>query len=103
VITASSASGICSGHYKALIVHCDAAIQPGGVRVRANEQEEMAQGTGVSVARLTIAEHRRGEARALVSLQRNHFGSGMQLNIGERGNAYSTGPLEDRRLSGANA
>ena len=57
----------------------------------------------VSVARLTIAEHRRGEARALVSLQRNHLGSGMQLNIGERGNAYSTGPLEDRRLSGANA
>lgn len=31
----------------AFFVQCDAAIQPAGVRVRADEQEEVTQGTGV--------------------------------------------------------
>jgi hypothetical protein len=58
-----------SGHNEALTIHRDAMIQPGGVRVRANEQKEMMQGTGMGGARLAVTEDRCGETRALVSLQ----------------------------------
>jgi hypothetical protein len=67
-VTVNPASGVCPGHYEAFFVHRNAAIQPSGIRVGANEQEEMAQGARMGVARLTITEYRCSEASALVSL-----------------------------------
>ena len=58
VVSVNSASGTCPGHYEAFFVPGNTAIQPRSVRIRANEQEEMAQTTGVGDARLAVTEHR---------------------------------------------
>src|SRR4029077_9953589 len=85
VIIASSASGICSGDDKTFFVQYDAAIQPAGVRVRANKQEEVTQGTGVGSPSCALSKHRRSEARDLVPFQRDYLGFRVQLHIGQRG------------------
>jgi hypothetical protein len=46
-IGVNPASAIGPGDHEPFVVHRDAAIEPGGVRVGANEQEEVTQGTGV--------------------------------------------------------
>ena len=46
-IFASRARTIGAGNDEPLVIHRDAAIEPGGVRIGANEQEKVAQGTCV--------------------------------------------------------
>jgi hypothetical protein len=80
-------SGRRSSHDEALIVQCDATIQPAGVRVCADEQEEVTQGTGVGSSGPSLAKHRCGEARDLIPFKSDYLGPGVQLHIGQRGDA----------------
>ena len=62
-ICASPARRIGAGDHEPLVIHRDAAIEPGCVRIRANEQEKVAQWTGVEGSRRAFAKHCCCEAR----------------------------------------
>ena len=51
------------GDHKPFVVHRNAVIEPCGVRVGANEQEEMTQGAAVGGSSRALAKHCCGDAR----------------------------------------
>jgi hypothetical protein len=97
VVIASSVSGCRSGHDEALVVQYDATIQPAGIRVRTDEQEEVTQATGMSSPGRALAKHRCGEAYDLVSFQSDYLGPRVQLNIGQCGDAVDDFDHDRRR------
>jgi hypothetical protein len=74
---ACALSKICSGHHEAFVVHRDAMLEPSGVRIGANEQEEVAERTTVCRPRLAVAEYRTSKSTDLVALQPDNFGVGV--------------------------
>ena len=65
---ARALSKVCSGHHEAFVVHRNAMLELSGVRIGANEQEEVAEQTTVGRPRLAVAEYRTGKSTDLVAL-----------------------------------
>ena len=74
-----------TGHHKALAVDRDAIIKPGGVRVRADEEEHVVEWAAMRLAAVAVAEQRRGEPLSRLALETNDFGPLVQGDIGQRG------------------
>ena len=72
---------------EALGVHRRAVLQPGGVGIGADEQEQMAQRAGVSGAVGPLTEYRGGEAVGAVALERHDLLADVQVDIRQRADA----------------
>ena len=76
-----------AGHHEAFAIHRHAAVEPGRVGIGADEQEQVAQGTGVHVAGGALAKHRTGQSGRLVPFEPDHLGAGVKLHVRQRGDA----------------
>src|SRR5919106_508237 len=76
-----------AGEDEALVVHRRAVLEPDGIGVGPDEQEEMAQRVSVRGAGGPLPEHRSREAVGPVAFQRDHLLADVQVDIGEGADA----------------
>ncbi|CEE35603.1 hypothetical protein XAC908_340026 [Xanthomonas citri pv. citri] len=79
-----------AGHDKAALVGVHAVLQPTGVGVCADEQEQVPQLHARGCTVLAGAQHRGLQAALGVAFQRGHFGAGVQLHVRQRGDTFDS-------------
>src|SRR5262249_17746370 len=74
-------SGIEAGGHGPFGIGVSTAIKPRRVRIGANEEEQVAQGTAIALPTQTLSKCCGSKARRLISLESRHFGPRMQHHI----------------------
>src|SRR5580704_4541265 len=69
-----------AGDDKAFVVDSETILQPTGIRVGTNKQEQMAQRHGLGFPTGAVAERGAGQARGAVAFERGDLGAGVQFD-----------------------